>query len=175
VRAHGLVRAGAMRKLAAAVVDFHADVLAVCEIGSGDARALATRFALQWAYRGRQAIFWQAAFHPQRITDLYLPARTPLRRAGFVHVEGTMNSEQCALTTTQFARSREQRIAQLHFARTHLRMTPQSTLFFACSPERAMPLSDLGFRKLAANDEAAQNVYVRGFEALRMRVSLAEV
>ena len=110
-----------MRKLAAFVAQTTPDFLAICEIGSGDARSLATRFALQWAYRGRQAIMWTPAFTPQKVHDRYLPAPHPFDRRGFVRVDGTLGDIPCALMTTQFASDRSTRDAQLRFARTQLR------------------------------------------------------
>jgi hypothetical protein len=169
------VRAGALRKLAEFVAKAQPELLAVCEIGSGDARSFATRFAMQWAYRGRQALFWRSSFDPQRVADLYLPARTPLRRTGFVRVDGTLEQVECTLAATQFARARDPRVAQMRFARTQLRNAKADALFFACGTDSALGFADLGFRECDADARANLRVFVRGFERTMTRCVLTDV
>jgi len=164
-----------MRKLAAFVAQTTPDFLAICEIGSGDARSLATRFALQWAYRGRQAIMWTPAFTPQKVHDRYLPAPHPFDRRGFVRVDGTLGDIPCALMTTQFASDRSTRDAQLRFARTQLRAPVHDALFFAVVPSAEMRFDDLGFRDVSPPEAGHERVYIRGLEVVDVRAKFATV
>src|SRR5581483_9148979 len=108
--------------LASLVDDARPDVLAVCEIEPGDALSLATRFALQWAYRGRQALFWSARVRADAVHDLYLPrAGRPFERRGLLRVDASLDGDPCALVATQFASDRGERIPELRFARSQLR------------------------------------------------------
>lgn len=175
MRGYGLVRAGAMRKLAEFVAHSRPEVLAVCEIGSGDARALATRFELHWMYRGRQALFWRSPFESQRVCDLYLPSRTPLRRAGFLRVDGVHAAVQSTFLATQFARSRDPRVFQLRFSRVQLRGAQPNAVLFACGSEAAMRYADLGFRAHERDKSSGQHVFVRGFEGVEIRSTLSTV
>ena len=155
-----------MRKLASLVAREEPDVLAVCEIDPGDALSLATRFALQWAYRGRQALFWRDAFRAGEIDDLYLPARPerPFDRRGFVRVDAIYERRECVLIATQFARERSSRILELRFARTQLRNGPHDALLFAHLAEPSIGFEDLGFRDAIEDAGKTERVYVRGFE-----------
>jgi hypothetical protein len=163
-----------MRKLAEFMSKEQPDIIAVCEIGSGDSRTLATRFAMQWAYRGRQALLWNEVFSPVAVHDLYLPARRPIDRRGFVRVDGTLLDRSCTLATTQFAASRNPRIPQIRFARTQLRKAENDAVFFALVTDRGIGFEDLGYRELASTQES-ERVYLRGFDAIEMRVAIATV
>jgi hypothetical protein len=164
-----------MRKLAELLAGAQPDILAVSEIGSGDSRSLATRFALQWAYRGRQALFWRAPFEPARIADLYLPMRTPLRRTGFVRVDGALAKVACTLAATQFARGRESRAAQVTFARAQLRTAKADALFFACAADPPIDVTDLGFVQRANDARASLHVFARGFDRVKIDAMLTDV
>ncbi len=164
-----------MRKLAAFVAQTNPGILAICEIGSGDARSLATRFAMQWAYRGRQAILWTQIFTPQKVYDRYLPAPHPFERRGFVRVDGTLDETPCSLMTTQFATARSTRAAQLRFARTQLHAATHDALFFALVPGADLRFDDLGFRDESRAEASHQRVYKRGLDAHEMRLEIAIV
>ena len=103
MNARDLLRTGSMRALAQYVASKTPAVLAVSGIGAGDARSLATRFGLQWVYRGRQALFWDQHFTATRIDTAYVQARSPLRRTGLIEVHGMLSNEQCTLAVTHIA------------------------------------------------------------------------
>ncbi|MDQ2662898.1 MAG: hypothetical protein M3Y18_02545 [Candidatus Eremiobacteraeota bacterium] len=153
-----------MRSLAAFFAAAGADVFAVCEIEAGDALALATRFAAEWAYRGRQAIFWNARFLAREIADVYLPVSVarPLDRRGFLRVDGSLDAALCALYTMQLAADRHE-IAQRRFVRTRLRSHPGSAIVFARAPRGGMNLADLGFIDAAPGGAAQERILARGF------------
>jgi hypothetical protein len=166
-----------MRTLASIVAREEPDVLGVCEIEPGDALSLATRFALQWAYRGRQALFWRDVFQTPRVHDSYLSARPdrPFDRRGFVRADTTYLGRQCALVTTQFGSDRATRIPELRFARTQLRHAPHDTVVFAHLVDVTIAFADLGFRDAIPDDAGAQRVYVRGFDDVAITAVAATV
>lgn len=166
-----------MRRLAAFVAQTQPQILAVCDIPSGDALSLATRFDLQWAYRGRQALFWSAAFSPKGVEGEYLPLPAPqlFGRRGFVRVDGTIRDRACTIAVTKFARERRARIPELRFARMQLRSAHHGAIFFAQLRERRIAFTDLGFRDVTPNGEGAERIYVRGLESFEPRVSIATV
>lgn len=153
-----------MRSLAAFVAETQADIFAVCEIEAGDALALATRFALEWAYRGRQALFWNAVFKASEVADVYLPASgaKQLARRGFLRVNGSLNARTCALYTMQFASDRDE-IAQRRFARARLRAETGPALLFAYDARAKLRLDDLGFVESNGSSEARERIWVRDF------------
>ncbi len=164
-----------MRKLAGFTAHVNPDILAVCEIGSGDTRSLATRFAMQWAYRGRQALMWKNAFAPETVKARYLPAANPFDRRGLVLVDGALHDKPCTLVTTQFASRRAERIAQLSFVRARLEGVRSDALFFASIPVTETHFDDLGFREAGAPDSSNERVYVRGFDSVKVRAVIATV
>ncbi len=166
-----------MRALAALVAREEPNILAVCEIDPGDALSLATRFALQWAYRGRQALFWSDEFRAREVDDLRLPAPPvrPLERRGFVRVDATYQGRSCVLVTTQFAQKRIARVPQLRFARVQLRSGPHDALVFAHLAERKIAFEDLGFRDVTGAAAPAERVFVRGFDDVAMTAVVATV
>lgn len=105
----------------------------------GDALAFATRFDLQWAYRGSQALFWQSAFERAQCTDLYLPLhlRRPFQRRGLVQVHVECAQRAFTITLTQFSPERDVRAIEMQFVRTSLRndAAPHGLFFAACSDE----------------------------------------
>jgi hypothetical protein len=161
-----LVKPGAMRSLASIVAREAPHVLAVCDIDPGDALSLATRFALEWAYRGRQALFWRAEFSVREVRDLYLPVRVdrPFERRGFVCVDASHAARDCTLVTTQFDVERAARIPELRFARTFLRRVARDAVLCAYLRERAIAFEDLGFRDATPQGPRSERVYVRGFD-----------
>jgi hypothetical protein len=170
VRGRGLVRAGAMRKLASFVDEAQPHVMGVCDIESGDALALATRFALQWAYRGRQALFWKKPFRVHAVRDHYLPVQSAriFDRRGLLIVDAELSGQACTLAATQLSSEREWYVRELRFARGHLR-GDASTLLFADVPAPARRFSDLGF------EEICDGIFVRGFSAQALHASSATV
>lgn len=165
-----------MRRLAAFVAQAQPHILAVCDIPPGDSLSLATRFDLQWAYRGRQALFWNAAFAPRGVEGEYLPLPAPrlFGRRGFVRVDGALGDLPLTIAVTQFARERRVRIPELRFARTQLRSAHRAAVFFAQLRERRIGFADLGFHDIAPAGEE-QRVYVRGLEAQEPRIVTATV
>lgn len=170
VRARGLVRAGAMRALAEFVAGAAPHAMGVCEIDAGDARLLATRFALQWAYRGRQALFWTEPFQAHAVHDRYLPLRAArvFDRRGLLIVDADLNGEPCVLAATQLRGERESYVPELRFARRHLRGRAQ-TLLFADVPAGRGGFTDLGFAQIA------DGLFARGFGARTLRPATATV
>jgi hypothetical protein len=166
-----------MRALASLVAREEPQVLAVCEIDPGDALSLATRFAMQWAYRGRQALFWRNAFSVRDIVDEYLPSRAdrPFDRRGFIAVDASFEGRRCAIVTTQFAAERTSRIPELRFVRGRLRTVAQDAVLCAHLRERAIAFEDLGFRDAAPENASAERVYVRGFDGFIITPATATV
>lgn len=147
-----------MRGLASFVENEKPDVLAICEIGSGDALSLATRFALHWAYRGRQALFWNERFNAGEVHDLYLPGR----RRGFVRVDGMLDSQPCTLVATQLSDERTVRIPELRFARAEVRSMRSAAIVFAHLHDRTIAFDDLGLLDVTPEADSEERVYLRG-------------
>ena len=169
-----MIRAGASRKLAAFITESAPDVFAVCEIEPGGAFSLATRFALQWAYRGGQALFWNVRFAAGDIQDTYLPVVSPLPidRRGFLRVDGVLEGDRCSLITTQIDEVRERRILGLRFLRAQLRACESRVLLFAHMQSHTN-VRDLGFENFI--DEGGLQVSSRGFDPSALRASSATI
>jgi hypothetical protein len=165
-----------MRRLAAFVAQTRPHILAVCDIPPGDSLSLATRFDLQWAYRGKQALFWNAAFAPGGVEGEYLPLRAPrlFGRRGFVRVDGMLGDLSLTIAVTQFGRDRRLRIPELRFARTQLRSAHRAAVFFAQFRQRRIGFADLGFHDIAPSAQE-QRIFVRGLEAYEPRAAIATV
>ncbi|MBV8688995.1 MAG: endonuclease/exonuclease/phosphatase family protein [Candidatus Eremiobacteraeota bacterium] len=154
-----------MRSLAAFIDRVDPDVLALCEIDAGDALALATRFARQWAYRGSQALLWKPRVHQARVRDAYLP-RTPLRpleRRGLLRVATQVGEYPLNLVATQIGAQREQRVRDLRYLRSSLRRIGTQCLLLAVLPDSAIGVGDLGFRKLVSGSDH-ESIFARGLE-----------
>ncbi|MDQ2991905.1 MAG: hypothetical protein M3R30_03660 [Candidatus Eremiobacteraeota bacterium] len=167
VRAFGLRAPGAMLRLATTIEETTPDVLAVCEIDAGDAFALATRFARQWAYRGGQALFWTRAFTASAVHDLYLPfaIQRPFDRRGLLRVDGTSGAAPVALFATQFGGARAFAVPEMRFARTQLNATMARAIAFAQMEIAAPGLGGRGVELLAEDAETGIYAYARGFSA----------
>ncbi len=159
-----------MRKLAAFADAQRPQVMGVCEIDAGDALSLATRFALQWAYRGRQALFWKAPFRAHAVHERYLPGRGArlFDRRALLIVDADVEREPCMLAATQLGERRGSFIPELRFARTHLRGS-QRALLFADMPEYRTGFADLGFRRVD------DGIFARGFDAAVLGTAVATV
>ena len=165
-------RAGAMRSLAAFVDSCDADIFCVHDIESGDAFALATRFAREWAYRGSQALFWNEHFSAEKIVDRYLPA-SPLRpfdRRGLLQVNGKCCDAALSVFATQLADGRAQRARELRFARTALHASEMLAIAFAALPDRRFGLQGAGFQDVTPGEAQTLGCYVRGFVRGEARV-----
>ncbi|MDQ6929694.1 MAG: hypothetical protein M3126_03375 [Candidatus Eremiobacteraeota bacterium] len=165
MRAYGLGRAGAMRSLAAFIARAQPNLLAVCGIDAGDALAIATRFALQWAYRGGQAIFWKPDYQTVYVRDTYLPfsALRPFERRGLVRVDLRMNGTVVHAIATQIGRERDQRIREVRYVRALLRDTTGPCIFFCVSPPSRIGFTDLGFRRAGCAGVDGEALLARGF------------
>ncbi|MGR4064449.1 MAG: hypothetical protein ACLQPV_03270 [Vulcanimicrobiaceae bacterium] len=138
-----------MRALATFVAGAGFDAFAVSDIDSGDALALATRFALQWAYRGRQALFWTPHYEAKTCRDEYLPFNParPFERRASIHIEGSRDGNDLALFATRFSDERGARVPELRVVRNALRKTKSAALVFADNlKENAF--ADLGFERV---------------------------
>lgn len=164
-----------MRALAASVAEERPHVVSVCEIEPGDALAFATRFAMQWAYRGHQALFWSEPFQARRVRDLYLPAvgAIAFERRGFLYVEAEMDGRSCVLAATQFSEERRPCIAEIRFARGMLRGAQCDAILCAHLRETRIAFGDLGFREEGSPAQSPERVYVRGFEKMRFTLKRA--
>ena len=147
MRAAETVRRGRLREILAFAQRESPDVLAAGDIDPGDALTIATRLALEWAYRGGQAIFWNARFDPAEISEAYLP-RSPavLKRRGLLVVRGAIDGMQLTIAATQVDAAREQRIRQLRFVRERLRGADPAIAFAPIGAGR-IALDDLGFAR----------------------------
>ena len=152
-----------MHSLAACVARYDPGVLAVSQIDAGDALALATRFARQWAYRGGQALFWKPDFRAERVWDNYLPfvASRPFDRRGFLRVDGYLCDRRCSLFVTFFGRARSQSVPEMRCVRDELRRCDGAAIAFL----HGLPspgLGDLGFQDTSADAKRHDRIYARG-------------
>jgi hypothetical protein len=160
------MRAGAMRSLAAFVAHAEPDVLAVCEIDSGDAFALATRFMRQWAYRGAQALFWnEKMFKAHAVLDVYLPfaPTRPFARRGLLRVDGELAGAPASLYAAQFAADRAGALAELRFARAQARDNPLPLLFFTQGDATRAGIELFDVPEIARSRQDGLRVHARGF------------
>ena len=159
-------RPGGMRLVAEAVASRDPQIFCVHGIDEGDALALATRFDCGYAYRGRQALFWNVRFAAREVLDRYLPG-APLRpfdRRGLLQVDGILAGGRLALIATQFATERAIRVRETRFARTTLRTIDGAALLFATGvASAAIRFHDLRFETIAS--EAGTFVAARGVVA----------
>ena len=157
-----------MRSLAAFLARSNADMFAVCEIDAGDALALATRFALQWGYRGGQALFWKPALNAAAVRDAYLPFSPlrPFERRGFVHVPLAVGAMRFAAIATQIGRERPQRVRELRYLRSRLRELEGAAILFGIIGSSRVDLYDLGFVRAGCRGADDETIYARGFRVL---------
>lgn len=155
-----------MRKLAAFAAHERPALLAICEMPSGDSLSLATRFALQWAYRGRLALFWTQAFAAYSVHD---------EQRGFLRVDGALDGTACTIAAARFSRERQRLIPQTRFARAQLRKANACAVFFAQRPARAEIFADLGFHDVTPEGDAGERIYLRAIDPARVRVLTATV
>lgn len=133
-----------MRSVAEAVDARGPAIFCVHRIEEGDALALATRFACDYAYRARQALFWNATFSARGVLD---------RDRGVLRVEGTFAGGRLALVATRFSSERAARVQELRQARTLVRATKSAALLFATGVVAGEAgFADLGFAPLADGD-----------------------
>lgn len=166
-----------MRALATLVAQERPDLVAVCEIEPGEALAFATRFAMQWAYRGHQAVFWNETFRVTRVRDLYLPATgaRAFERRGFLYVDAQFAGRDCVLAATQFSEERRARIPELRFARRLLRNAAYDAILCAHLRETRIAFEDLAFREEGSPGQSAEHAYVRGLQHVRFTVKRASL
>ncbi|MGZ3498087.1 MAG: hypothetical protein ACXWNK_10605 [Vulcanimicrobiaceae bacterium] len=154
-----------MRSLAAFLAQHDPEIFAISEIDAGDALAVATRFARQWAHRGGQALFWNDAFKARAVHQAYLPFRAtkPFGRRALLRVDGSVDGHACSILATQFAESRDQRVPELRFVRKQLRRTRGLALLFAHLPVRRIAFGDLGYIDALGALSGDERIYARGF------------
>ncbi len=135
-----------MRRVAEAI-DAHAPaIFALHAIDEGDALALATRFAMDYAYRGRQALFWNATFAAREVLD---------RQRGLLRVDGAFAGGRLALVAIRLSTDRASRVRELRKVRSVLRATKSGVLLFATGIVAGETgFADLGFAALAHSDGA---------------------
>jgi hypothetical protein len=159
-----------MRSLASFLAESDPDVMALGEIDAGDALALATRFDRQWAYRGGQALLWNARVVAHEVHDLYLPvAPLAFERRGLLRVDGEHEGTPLALFATQFGDDRN-RVRELRFARGHARTAPGLALIFVTAPFGTIGFADLGYESLGEHEASSEvEIGARGFHLERLR------
>jgi len=159
-----------MRSLAAFLAESDPDVLALGEIDAGDALALAPRFDRNWAYRGGQALLWNARVRAHEVHDLYLPvAGLDFERRGLLRVDGEVDGERAALFATQFSTDRS-RIREMRFARAHARGAPPLAVAFVTAPPPAVGFADLQYETIDAHETSAEvEIAARGLHLERLR------
>lgn len=153
-----------MRSLAALLAAEDPDLAALSEIDAGDALATATRFDLQWAYRGGQALLWKRRVIAHAVHDLYLPvsALRPFDRRGLLRVDADIANVPVHVFATQFAGDRSA-IRDLRFARTAVRGVAGNVLLFVCgSAASRIGFADRGLQSAAPAPQLA--IWTRGFE-----------
>lgn len=130
-----------MRRVAEAIDARAPAFFALHTIDEGDALALATRFATGYAYRGRQALFWNATFAAREVLD---------RRRGLLRVEGAFAGGRLALVAARLSTDRALRVRELRHLRTVLRATKSGVLLFVSGVVAGEAgFADLGFANLA--------------------------
>jgi hypothetical protein len=155
-----------MRALAQRISTSQPDVLALSEIDDGDALALATRFDLQWAYRGGQALLWNARLRSARVAESYLPA-APLQafeRRGLLRLDGAFDDGELSLLAARFSSDRS-RARDLRFTRGIVRAmrATGALLFITNSPPSASDaFRDFGFAASGAPAAPALLLATRG-------------
>ena len=144
-----------MRSLAEQVSSTKPDILVISEIDDGNALAVATRFDLQWAYRGGQAVMWNARLAPLSVEETYLPPALPaLQWRGLLRVDLRCDNAALSLFTTRLAPDRS-RVRDLRFVRSVLRReAASSSILFVTNPPKRDTFRDLGF---AADDSTVAN------------------
>jgi len=159
-----------MLSLAALVDETDPHVLAVCEIDAGDAFALATRFAREWAYRGSQALFWKKPVSAHAVHDIYLPfaLQRPFARRGLLRVAAEDARGAVALFATQFAAERGIAVPELRFARAQMRGAEGRLLAFAQVSRRGIGIQGRGIETLAYDEGGGLRICARGFAAARV-------
>lgn len=163
-----------MRSLAALVAAEDPDVAVLSEIDAGDALATATRFDLQWAYRGGQALLWKRSVVVHAVHDLYLPvsALRPFGRRGLLRLDADIANVPVHVFATRFAGDRSA-IRDLRFARTAVRGVAGNVLLFVCEPAPSrIGFADRGLQSAAAAPKLA--IWARGFELDVERCSESE-
>ncbi|MDP9018122.1 MAG: hypothetical protein M3N19_07365 [Candidatus Eremiobacteraeota bacterium] len=165
LRGYGLKRAGANRSLAALIARLDPQVFGVCEIDAGDALAIATRFAMQWGYRGGQAVFWKPRFTALTIRDEYLPfsAARPFERRGLLRIALRNEREHIKMVATQIGSERDVRIRELRHLRNALREERDPCVVFSILPPGRIGLEDLGFKRAGCLGVDNEAIYTRGF------------
>lgn len=139
-----------MRSLAAFFDHARADFAAVTSIDSGDALSLATRFAMGWAYRDGQALFWNDRFKAVRVRE----GRVPLC------IDGAIARSQAHLIGVRLTRDRNA-IRDLRATRSAIRELPGVLLLFAAGLQGRTRFADLGLDEAPAG--AGECVAARGF------------
>jgi hypothetical protein len=143
-----------MHVIAESIASRKTAVFCVHGIDEGDALALATRFDCGYAYRGRQALFWNANYVAREVLDRYLPSSPmrPFDRRGLLEVEGILHGASLSLVATQFAAERAVRVREARFARTVLREISGAALLFVTGvASGAISFADLGFTTIASD------------------------
>ena len=154
-----------MRSLAAFVARTDPTIFAVTEIDAGDALAIATRFELQWGYRGGQALFWKSPFQSARVYDAYLPfsPARPFERRGILRVAMQADDTPLTVVATQIGTQRDQRIRELRALRTALRKVEGACLVFCIFASGKIDLHDLGLARATCRGTHDEAIYTRGF------------
>jgi hypothetical protein len=170
--AYANARELAARALAEFIARVDPEICAIAGIDAGDAFALATRFDRQWAYRGAQALFWQARFRAHEVHDRYLrsAALRPFDRRGLLLVDGECDGFPLSLIATQFGTTRETYVQETRFMRDQVRKRTRC-LIFAQHPTLRTDLRSRNIAELARDERHDLRVYVRGADVADFAVT----
>jgi len=152
-------RPGALRRAAESINRNKPEIFCLHGIDAGDAFAVATRFDCDWAYRGRQALFWQPLFQAHEVHDRYLPSPPlrPFERRGLLEVDGERGGRALTLIGTQLSGDRAH-VREIRFVRTIARARTGAAILFIAGFDPATHhygFADLGFNALVAG------IYIR--------------
>jgi len=143
-----------MRLAAEIIVARSPHIFCAHGIDEGDALVLATRFDCGYAYRARQALFWdRAVFGVRSVFD---------RQRGLLQVFGAVSGTELALVAAQFSSERLAYVRELRAARTALRKTEGAALLFVngLTTRRRIGFADLDFASVA--NESGASIAARG-------------
>jgi len=156
--------AGSRRRLAAAIADCDPDVVALFDVGAGDALALATRFAYEWVSGSGAALLWRSPCAVQAVHDDPLPASVPLLpfdRRSLLRAEARIHGRPVLLYAVRFSAERGARVRELRGARSRVQgRTP--ALLFTSGPLGRIGFDDRGLRTVAASSDGEMRIHARG-------------
>lgn len=153
-----------MRSLAQFLADTDPDIFALCEIDAGDALAVATRFARQYACRGGQALFLKSSVEITAARDEPLPlwGGRPFDRRAVLWVQGRYGERGVSVLTAKIASGREQRSAEIRHIRNVARSL-ESPAVLLIHLNREAVLHFPRYQRVSYHRPLSERVYQSGF------------